>query len=392
MASVQQPDFELLELDSGLCKDDRYSRQRLIAGWNQERLSKARILVAGAGALGNEVLKNLALVGIGHLLIVDFDRVEITNLSRSVLFHENDIGMPKASTAAHALQRLNPEISVQALDGDLETDLGLGEIRDYDLVLGCLDSIHARWVLNRACQKAGRPWIDAGINSSVGEVSLYVPGKSPCYECGMTQQMWRQIHERRSCMLLTRQLPDKIIPTTTIISSLTAAVQVNEALAWIHEKPSLKPGGMVMVSLSPYSLSTVSMPAREECLAHDHYPPSHFIDSGPDQLTAMELLNKIPNATSLQLDFDVIAGWLCPNCGEQSTTARLSRTTTAQAACPDCGAQHSPQLVHEIGFADPLAQSSLQDLGVAARSILRIKTAAGHCYVEIGPHTNRSTR
>ena len=128
-------------------------------------MSKSKILVAGAGALGNEVLKNLALLGAGHILIVDFDRVEISNLSRSILFREEDLGMPKASTAARALQRLNPEICVEAIDGDLETDLGLGEIRDYDIVLGCLDSIYARWLLNRACQKAGRPWINAGINA-----------------------------------------------------------------------------------------------------------------------------------------------------------------------------------------------------------------------------------
>lgn len=376
MASVQQPDFVLLQ-------DDRYSRQRLIAGWDQERLSQARILVAGSGALGNEVLKNLALVGIGHLLIVDFDHVELTNLSRSVLFHEGDIGFPKASTAARALERLNPEISARAIDGDLETDLGLGEIRDYDLVLGCLDSVYARWVLNRACQKAGRPWIDAGINSSIGEVSLYVNGKGPCYECGMTQQMWRQIHDRRSCMLLARQLPEKVVPTTTIISSLTAAVQVNEALAWIHGKPNLSPGEMVMVSLSPYSLSSVSMQVREECLAHDFYPPSRFIDAGPDELTVVDLLDKIPGSTSLQLGFDVVAGWLCPNCGEQFATERLSRTSTAQAACPVCGIQRSPQLVHEIGHADRLAASFLWELGVPARSILRVKTATGDCYVEI---------
>jgi molybdopterin/thiamine biosynthesis adenylyltransferase/predicted RNA-binding Zn-ribbon protein involved in translation (DUF1610 family) len=375
--SVQQPDFELLE-------DDRYSRQRLIAGWDQERLSQARILVAGAGALGNEVLKNLALAGVGHLLIVDFDRVEITNLSRSVLFHENDIGSPKASTAAHALQRLNPQISVHAIDGDLEIDLGLGEIRDYDLVLGCLDSVHARWALNRACQKAGRAWIDAGINSSIGEVALYINGKTPCYECGMTQQMWRQIHDRRSCMLLNRGLPDKIVPTTAIISSLTAAVQVNEALAWIHGKPNLDPGEMVMVSLSPYAFSRVSMQVREGCLAHDYYPPSHFISAGPDELTVVDLLGKIPGAASLQLDFDVVAGWLCPNCGEQFTTTRLSQTSTAQAACPECGTQRSPQLMHETGHGDRLAGSFLRELGVPARSILRVKTATAHCYVEIG--------
>src|SRR5690348_14656367 len=71
---------------------DRYARQQLIEWWNQERLRNARVLVAGVGALGNEVLKNLALVGVGHLLLIDFDRVEYSNLSRTVLFRENDVG------------------------------------------------------------------------------------------------------------------------------------------------------------------------------------------------------------------------------------------------------------------------------------------------------------
>src|SRR5438046_2685512 len=168
---------------------DRYARQRLISAWDQEKISRASILVAGAGALGNEVLKNLALIGIGRILIVDFDRIEISNLSRSVLFREQDLHEPKASTAARALQRLNPEMCVEAIDGDLETDLGLGQIRDCDLVLGCLDSIYARWALNRACQRAGVSWINAGISATVGEISLHVPGEGACYECGMTQQM-----------------------------------------------------------------------------------------------------------------------------------------------------------------------------------------------------------
>jgi molybdopterin/thiamine biosynthesis adenylyltransferase len=364
-------------------REDRYSRQRSIAGWDQKALSKAKILVAGAGALGNEVLKNLALIGARHLLIVDFDRVEISNLSRTVLFDERDIGQPKASTAARALERLNPEIRVEAIDGDLETDIGSGEIRDCDLVLGCLDSIYARWALNRACQKAARPWINAGINASVGEISLYVPGKGPCYECGMTRQMWQQIHERRSCMLLRHKLRPATVPTTTIISSVTAALQVNEALSWLHGKACLSSGEMMMVSLFPYSLSTFTMTARQDCLAHDDWPPSIFIDARPADLTVTELLIRIPGAMSLQLDFDVLTGWLCRNCGEHPAIARLSASSAAQSQCPACKAERSPHFTHEISAADPLANFSLHTLGVPARSILSIKTESGHCYVEL---------
>ena len=377
MASIEALSFDLFE--------DRYSRQRLIPGWDQERLAKARIIVAGAGALGNEVLKNLALLGVGNLLIVDFDRVELSNLSRSVLFHDSDIGQPKASTAARALKRLNPDVCARAIDGDLESDLGLGEIRECDLVLGCVDSIYARWALNRACQKAGRPWIDAGISASVGQISLYVPGQGACYECGMTQQMWSQIHERRSCMLLPRSLPAATIPATPVIASFTAALQVNEALAWLHARSNLRSGEMVTVSVSPYSLSSCTMNAREDCLAHDEYSPSIFVDAVPADLSAAELLNKIPGGIAIELDFDVIEGWLCSNCGLQPAATRLTKTSVLAMECPKCRAPRSPQLTHEIGIADRLAACPLDELGIPARSILRVKTASGRCHLEFVP-------
>jgi adenylyltransferase/sulfurtransferase len=94
---------------------DRYARQQLIPGWQQAHLAEATVLVVGAGALGNEVLKNLALVGVGHLIIVDMDRIEPSNLSRTVLFQADDVGQTKATTAARALARINPDVRITVL-------------------------------------------------------------------------------------------------------------------------------------------------------------------------------------------------------------------------------------------------------------------------------------
>ena len=102
---------ELLIIDD----DDRYSRLRLIGWWDQERLASARVLVVGAGALGNEVLKNLALVGIGTVLIVDFDEIEKSNLARSVLFRTSDCGRPKAEVAAESMREMNPDTNALAI-------------------------------------------------------------------------------------------------------------------------------------------------------------------------------------------------------------------------------------------------------------------------------------
>ena len=141
--------------------DDRYSRLRLIAWWDQEKLAQARVLVVGAGALGNEVLKNLALMGLGHIYIVDFDQIEESNLTRSVLFRRNDCGRSKAEAAASALKDLNPDLEILALHADILTDLGLGMVAEMDVVMGCLDNREARLWLNRMCWKTGTPWIDA---------------------------------------------------------------------------------------------------------------------------------------------------------------------------------------------------------------------------------------
>lgn len=333
--------------------------------------------------MGNEVLKNLALIGVGNILIVDFDRIEISNLSRTVLFREGDLGRPKASTAAREMQSINPEIHVEAIDGDLQTDLGLGRIREYDLVLGCVDSIYARWLLNRACQRAGRPWINGGISATVGEVSLHVPAVGACYECGMTQQMWHHIHERRSCMHLPQSVGARTIPGTAVIASLTAALQVNEALSWIHGQKHLSPGEMLLLSISPYALSSITVRAKQDCLAHETYSPSIFIDAAPAQIRVVELLEKVPDALSLQLDFDVLENWECANCGDEQVGKRLSTAARGELACPHCNSARKPQLTHEIAASDRLSMRSLQSLGVPPKSILRVKTATGTAYVEL---------
>ena len=100
-------------------------------------MQNARVLVIGAGALGNEVIKNLALMGIGNLFIIDFDNIEAANLSRSVLFRETDNRRSKAEVAAARAKAINPGINVQYLNGDVTAALGLGIIRRMDAIVGC---------------------------------------------------------------------------------------------------------------------------------------------------------------------------------------------------------------------------------------------------------------
>src|SRR5579864_9017939 len=124
--------------DSDAAAEDRFHRFRLIEWWDQEKLSRAKVLVIGAGALGNEIVKNLALLGVGNILVADLDRVENSNLSRSILYRAKDNGSYKSEAAARAAKDIYPDIKVQPFVGNVVYDLGLGVFHWADVVLGGL--------------------------------------------------------------------------------------------------------------------------------------------------------------------------------------------------------------------------------------------------------------
>jgi molybdopterin/thiamine biosynthesis adenylyltransferase len=373
----------LIRFDSDR-QDDRYARQKLIPWWDQERLTESSLVVVGAGALGNEVLKNLALLGIGHILVVDFDTIELSNLSRCVLFSAKDVGRPKAQVASEALQSLNSDVRVEWLCGDVELDLGLSRLREYDLVLGCLDSVNARWAINRSCMHAGVPWINAGINATAGEVAFFDPKTGPCYECGMTDGMWQRFNERYSCMLLAKMLPPFSVPTTAVVASLTASLQVNEAIAFLHEaERSLKPGQKLFFSLRPYSFFIVDTARDGHCGAHESYSPLLRIGKSASQLHARQILDSVKGGLSIELDFDLAVALSCPACADKEIIRPVKRLSLTDAKCPTCGAMRTPRTTHQISGTGTLATTRLNEIGISDDTILRVRTDEGTAYVSL---------
>ena len=114
------------ETDSRFARFARFARFELMSWWDQERLSNAKVVVIGAGALGNELLKNLALLGVGNVFIADLDNIENSNLSRSVLYRAADCGQPKAEVAAARAKDIYPEMKTRAFVGNIVYDLGQG--------------------------------------------------------------------------------------------------------------------------------------------------------------------------------------------------------------------------------------------------------------------------
>lgn len=209
----------------------------LLSWFKKERVGDARVLVAGAGALGNEVIKDLALFGVGHIFVVDFDRIEVSNLTRSVLFRETDAFEHKfkAEVAAQRAMEINPQIKVTPIVGNLFSEVGLALYKSIDVIIGCLDSRLARYQLNRMAMRAGKTWIDGSIENLTGVVKVYTPGIS-CYECGLSREEFNIIMLRTGCADVVRsQTSQGRVATTPISASIVGAVQAQEAMKIIHQ-------------------------------------------------------------------------------------------------------------------------------------------------------------
>ncbi len=372
--ATDDPSGETLIIDDA----DRYGRLRLISWWRQERLSTARILVVGAGALGNEVLKNLALLGVGDVQVVDFDQVEVGNLSRSVLFRAEDAGQPKAVVAARRALELNPSIEIHAIVGDVIHDVGLGLFRDADIVIGCLDNREARLWVNRQCWKVRRPWIDAGIQEIQGVVKIFVPPDSACYECAMTRRDYELLNLRYSCPLLSRDdIQQGKVPTAPTIASMMAALQVQEALKLLHDLP-VAAGSVHVYNGVGNQFYTTRLPRREDCLSHEEYPEPLALPGIGHASTLSELLTAaaatLDDPHTLHLDRDLVTALNCPRCGTPTSIMRpRSQVRQSEALCPECGGSAVPETCSSVEAVDALASARLCDLGVPPYDIVRVE-------------------
>ena len=173
---------------------ERYSRHMLIDWFPQDLIRKSRFAVVGAGAVGNEVIKNLALLGAGEIDIFDFDMIEIHNLTRSALFRESDIGLSKAERAAQWVEEHEPNVAVKAFVGDFWHVLSLNQVRQYDCVL-LVDNYEAAIRLNKLCSLLSIDLVNAGINSRYASADYYPFSADPfcaCYECNLPARPTRR--------------------------------------------------------------------------------------------------------------------------------------------------------------------------------------------------------
>ncbi len=281
--------------DSVSLTEGRFARLEAIEWWDQALLARSKVLVIGAGALGNEVIKNLALLGIGHVAIADMDRVELSNLSRSILFRESDEGKFKAECAAHAAKQIFPGLNAMALVGNILADLGLGWFRWADFVIGALDNREARVFVNAACARVGRPWIDGGIEVLHGIARGFAPPRTACYECTMSAVDWDLLNKRRSCSLLARRaLAQRGTPTTPTTASVIGAIQVQEVVKSLHGRAALIGRGIVFDGME-HSSFTVNYPVNPDCPWHEPVPPVQDLPQANSQTKLRSIWEQAAN-------------------------------------------------------------------------------------------------
>ena len=367
---------------------DRLGTFEFISWWEREKVQQAKVLVIGAGALGNEVIKNLALMGVGHIFIIDFDNIEAANLSRSVLFRETDNHRSKAEVVAARAKSINPQIHVQYLNADVTSGLGLGIIRRMDAIIGCLDNREARLAVNRFCYWLDKPWVDGAIQELLGLMRVFVPGEGACYECTLTEQALRDLSLRYSCQLLARQnvLLGKV-PTTPTIASIIGGMQSQEALKLIHDMP-VEPGKVVHFNGLTNDMHTTAYVPRDECESHWTYGEITELPARAERATLDDLLRIAradlgPDAI-VELDQELVTSLECPNCHSIEEVLRpVSEVTFEAGHCPDCGELREAQFTHMITGEENFLHRTLSNVGVPPLHILRAHNGLEYRFYEL---------
>jgi molybdopterin/thiamine biosynthesis adenylyltransferase len=374
-ARPEPPRIRIEVKDPAVASADRFDRFKLIGWWDQKKLAAAKVLVVGAGALGNEIIKNLALLGVGHVLVADLDRIENSNLSRSILYRAADSGAFKADVAARAAKEIYPDIKVHSFVGNVVYDLGVGVFRWADVVIGGLDNREARLAINRNCWRCNRTWIDGAIEQIQGTARVFSPD-GPCYECTMSDTDWRLLQARRSCNLLSRQqMETGHTPTTPTISSIIAGVQTQEAVKLLHGLKTLRGQAFVFDGLSTEAYQT-EFQRKATCYSHEILPEIVSLDASVQTATAADLLKearrRLGGTVELELARDVLQKLACANCGREETMfASLGRVPASAAFCTCApNVRREPVTFHKIRGDESFVDQPLAMIGVPAFDIV----------------------
>ncbi len=234
----------------------RYSRQILLpqVGINaQERLLKSNVLIIGLGGLGSPVAMYLAAAGVGHLLLCDFDVVELSNLQRQIIHNTDDIGQSKVESARDSLFALNPLVKMTLLQ-QLDNDALAEQISQVDVVLDCTDNLPTRFAINQACVDTQTPLVSGAAIRMEGQISVFRQDQSdsPCYRC---------LYSNEDALEETCTQTGILAPIVGIIGSLQAL----EAMKLIMNVGKTLTGQLLLFDALNMEINTIKLLKNPNC-------------------------------------------------------------------------------------------------------------------------------
>ncbi len=198
---------------------ERYDRQILVRGIGeegQEKLKKARVVIAGIGGLGTPAALYLAAVGIGTIRLIDRDVVQLSNLNRQILHWKKDIGRHKVDSAGEKLRQFNDRIEVETVAETIDAGNAPHLIAGYDIILDGLDNLDARLLLNSAALKSGIPFVHGAVYGFEGRVTTIVPGKTPCLGC-----------------IYRGSFPEEKFPVIAVTTGIVGVLEATEVVKYV---------------------------------------------------------------------------------------------------------------------------------------------------------------
>lgn len=363
----------------------RYHRQELITWWDQSKLLSAKVLVVGAGALGNEIVKNLTLVGVGNIDIIDMDTIEHSNLARCLFFRVEDEGKPKSEVLARAAAEMNSDVKLRAFVAPVQR-LGSAALTEYDLVIGALDNREARVWVSKTVRKFGGFWIDGAIEGLRGLARMFGP-EGPCYACTLSEADWAQLSHRKSCSLLApEEIQEGKTPTNATTAAVIAGVQVQEAVKFLvgaSEQLSLIGKCWVYTGDSMESY-VVAYREDEWCQDHDSY--EELIIS--EALSPAALLGLVDSCEAIDFEEDVISFGACLTCGGSSLYRVRSAVTEGAGRCSICMKELPGDIATSFLPEDERMKYSFLELGLSQDDVITLRAGETRTHFRVKGDVN----
>jgi len=198
---------------------DRYGRQIMIpqvGEKGQEKLKKAKVFIAEARGLGSPVSIYLTAAGVGHIRLVDHDKVDLTNLNRQVVHWTADVGRKKVESAQEKLNKLNPNVTVETLSVTISEENVSELVAGFDLIVDAMDNLPTRYLLNKTAIEHTVPFFHGAVNGFQGRAMTVIPGKTACLRC-----------------LYRGPVPESKFPVIGVAPAVIACIQATEVIKYL---------------------------------------------------------------------------------------------------------------------------------------------------------------